>query len=331
MPDTRNPIEFKVGKYLTLEYKGIGTFVEIRNQQNGEFIWCDPWITDAYPLAREALELNLIKDYLKKHDAENKLKGILISHTHGDHFADVPAIMAELGGATHPPKVYGDANVQSLVCQYFAVDPRYRNNYGFYSGFQSAAFQQRELSLRGDIQDPGDRNKYGLAHDLAKMGDSFLLPDIADRNQPRYFYLRVTPVRWVHSSVPDIILGSGLDLSDDPGLRTKYVTDPTDTTCPSLHLYGFVFELFRRKRGEDKSEMRANFALIPGPSPDGEAAWKTFFEKTGDWAVPFNHFFYVPSAEDFIHGRKLMDGVNVKPLAVDGGKWNIFHTADGKL
>ena len=326
MPDTREPVTVELGNILTLEYKGIGTFVEIRNRLNGEYYWCDPWITHSYPIAKEARELGVIKDYLNENDAHNKLKGILVSHTHGDHFADVPAIMAELGGAPQPPRVFGDANVQSLLCHYFGAEPRYSDNYGFYRTFGSGDFIDRELSLRGDIEDETARQKYGLAFNI-KENVEFALSDIAERNKPGYFFLGVTPLRWEHSHVPDVVLGKAIDLSGQPDVRHNHVTKKKDTTCPSLHLLGFVFVIYHYQNNEAKR--LANFALVPGIAPEGSASWDKFIEMTGNWDIPFDHYFYVPSARDFVEGRPLEDGRVPKKLNVDGGKWNIFHTADG--
>ena len=326
MPDSHQPVTIELGNILSLEYKGIGTFVEIKNRLNGEYFWCDPWITQSYPIKKDTQELNAIRDYLNANDAANKLKGILVSHTHGDHFADVPAIMAELGGAPQPPRVFGDANVQSLLCQYFATDPRYAANYSFYSSFRSGDYHERELSVRGDIQSSTARQDYGLVFHIQDTVE-FSLPDFADRNAPGYFFLRVTPLRWEHSKVPDVILGKNTDLSGDPGVRTHYVTDAKDTTCPCLYLFGFVVEVYRLR--DNKPDRLANFALIPGIAPVGTASFDRFIAKTGDWAVPFDHYFYVPCSKDFVEGNPLEDGRQSKKLNVDGGRWNIFHTADG--
>ncbi|MBN2340571.1 MAG: hypothetical protein JXX29_14425 [Deltaproteobacteria bacterium] len=327
MPDSHQSVSYTLGNYLSITYKGLGTFVEIKNLHNGEYLWLDPWITGAYPVAKDSLQNNTIRNYLVRNNAAEKLKGILVSHAHGDHFADVPEILAQLGSASRPADVYGDANVQSLICQYFSADPRYRDNYRFYADFTNADFTRRELTLWGNVQNRTDRMNYGLVHDLEKADKSFNAPVFADPSHPMYFFLKVTPIRWRHSQVPEVILGADRDLSREPGLRTQYVTDVQNTTCPKLHLYGFVFDLYRINNG--KPQRRACFAMIPGPRPERTQDWKLFYQKAGKRKVPFHYFLYVPSSVDFIHGNLHLDGVTSRSLTVDGSVSKIFHTADG--
>jgi hypothetical protein len=303
----------KLREHVDLIDHGTGTFIEIRAKATGNYIWCDPWWTDVYRIRKQKSERKALSKLMKDRGGRRKLKALLVSHTHGDHFADVPQLVHKCFDREHGGRlaVYGGANAQALICHFVGLKNKWKKSYKFYR--TETAFQKRELTRRVNPSSAANRRGFGTVRNVDRAG-RFDLPLLVKRDSPRYFRLKATPVRFVHSDVSPAFVGASQDLCGKPQPREFFCSKDEATACPMDHLLGFVFELFT---SPGATKAAASFAIVPGTELARPVS-QTLLDKYKN----LDFYFHVPQASDFVTKYE---------LPRDAGKSRLVHTAATKV
>ena len=293
-----------ISEYLDVTYHlGEGAFVEIKSKV-GDVVWCDPWITDVYRISKKVDEQNKIKKLISDMGS-NKLKSIMMSHTHGDHFADMPYLFYHCFNMNPKPKVYGGANVQALLTHYMGTK---NSEFNFYCKMKE--FEDREISEYPPVNSASQRKRHGIVFNLDKLDGPFdVLKVTSNTGNNKSFCLTAHPIRFEHVKVNPIFIGQKGDLQKDYNLRTELCETTTNTSCPMKNLFGFLFEIYAPFTPSSKGPCVASFGLVPGPSfTNGTSvALQEKFQKA-------DMVYYVPQAADLVKSWK--------------GTKRLFHTGD---
>jgi hypothetical protein len=287
--------------HLKLRYFGRGTFIEIRSKKEDTVVWCDPWINAAsYQIAKDkTLEKQQISALL---DETPQLHHILVSHTHGDHFADVPEIFYQCISRDVVPSVWGDPNTQALICEYLAHENGTSQTYDFYRGM--TRYETAELTLSPNPRDEGQRRDFGLVHNIWNAPDPSPILYLGTVDGSEYYMVAQT-VRFIHSKVSPLFVDNAQNLTGDPVKRQALCTKPDETVIPIYsprnEILGFIFDLYNVPRFSIVPEACtpdrriAGFGLISGSSfADGVPAPEQ--QRFGT----LDYLFYIPQAEKLL-------------------------------
>ena len=296
-------IPSSISSHLALKYFERGTFLEIRSKKRDTVVWCDPWINaSSYQIVKDqSLERPKIIDLLKK---TKKLRHILVTHTHGDHFADVPEIFYQCIYRNIEPYVWGDPNVQSLICEYISRASGTSQKYGFYRGMTQ--YLITELTTGLDPKDENQRREKGLVHDI--WNDETQIPLLylgaSDSGESEY-HLVAEAVKFQHSDVSAAFVDLSKNLQGDPDKRRDLCTKSDETAIPMYsprnEMLGFIFDIYRVPKWSNVPEACtperriAGFALMSGKNFNDSVS-----EDVRRRFGQLDYLFYIPQAERLI-------------------------------
>ena len=291
-----------------------GTFFEIRSISTGKFIWCDPWWSNKYYISRQKSERQKLNLLINNRGGHKKLRAILVSHTHGDHFADVPEIARQCFGQTVRPKIYCDSNAQSLICHYIGMRPAWQSLYSFYCGM--VLFENRELTRRSNPQNPARRRSLGIVHNLEKSDASFVLPSICSKE--KWFQIVATRLFFEHSKVNSTFVGKPTPLAPEPSVRDDYCRDDTEETCcPMNSLIGYLFQLYVGSK--EAPIFAGRFAIIPGIDLIGPPDNSLNAQLNN-----LDFFYHIPQAADLVNDWKRNVPESLRP-------YQVVHTGKSRV
>lgn len=320
---------------IEVSFFGQATFVQIKSIHSGDFIWCDPWITSNYSIKKQPLEINKIQEHLEIHNCFEKLKGIIISHTHGDHFADVPEIFRYFHDQERALKILGDRNCLSLICTFMASYSQRKYKFEQYHAFKKASFLGREIPLEGNFMNRDRRQKLGLIRNFEpyfETGSNFLLnfPNDSSKNlQDRpNFRVLAYPILFKHTPINETILGTRINLSDMPDKRREYI-ESGDGHCPSNFLYGFLFVIYSAQPGEEFQRFTSAFAFFPGEFPlnQDESENTNFFNFYKSILNKLDFYYHTDKAKGFADD---LNGKIVQNLLRPKADSHLYHIWDGE-